>query len=931
MISPGDKLKHYEIIKSIGKGGMGEVYLARDTILDRKVAIKFLPEEMQRDEKARARLLKEAKAAASLDHPFICKIYETGEAARKVFFVMEYVEGRDLMQRLEEGSLPLRDSLQMSLEIAEALEEAHNKGIVHRDLKPSNIMITPQGHIKVMDFGLAKHVVHEGEADITKTLTQTSLTGEGAIVGTVAYMSPEQARGEAVDARSDIFSLGIIIYEMTTGRYPFSKASPLETLTSILRDATPPPNIKPKMMNPVLSPILRKALAKEPDSRYQKVADLAVDIRKLLRETVGGPRILLRGWPVIVGAILIVTMLLTGIWWFVLRGKVSTPAKGPEPISVLIADFQNQTGDPIFDGTLEHALGIGLEGAPFISIYNRAQARELLNKLDPEAGAHLTSKNAQLLCRREGINIVVSGWIAPSSDGFAISAWALDPVKSERVAEASETIKAKADVLNAAQSLANDLRSDLGDIPPESAKALGMETFTASSLEAMKLYANAQDLAALGKDEEAIPVYLEAIKKDPNLGRAYAGLAVCYRNRREDGEALKYYEKAMALIDQMTDREKYRTRGGYYFLNKNYKQAIQEYSALREQYPSDSAGDTNLPLALFFTRNMQKALEEGQRAVDRHPGRITPWNNLVWYAMAAGKFDKAEQEVHKILEQNPKFPDAHVCLALIELEKGRNDKAAEAYQKLASFGKYEASWASTGLADLALYEGRLSDAKNILEKGIAEDLKNDDKGSAAHKYTMLARTLLLREKKAQAVDAADRAVELSRKDSSILFAAAQIYVNAGEEEKARSPVQALKDLVQSEPQAYARLIEGELSLSKGNTAEAIKYFQEAQTFVDTWFGHFALGRAYLESEEYIEAHSEFELCLKRYGETTAIFLNDLPTFSYFPPVLYCYARAQEALNSPGAKESYQKFLKIKEKGDEGDPLVEDCLRRLALL
>ena len=925
MAKPGDKIKHYEILEEIGKGGMGEVYLAQDTTLDRKVAIKFLPEKMQKDAKARVRLLREAKAAASLDHPFICKVYETGEIDNKAFIVMEYVEGKDLREKLDEGLLPLRDSLQMALEIAEALEEAHKKGIVHRDLKPANIMLTPQGHVKVMDFGLAKQILPKGEEAITKTLTQASITEQGAIVGTVAYMSPEQAKGETVDARSDIFSLGILLYEMTSGNHPFSKPSAIETLSSILRDSTPPVSVKPKMVNPVLTPILRKALAKEPGDRYQKVGDLAIAIRKLQRETSGERRLVYRSLPVIAATILIIAMILTGFWWFVLRGKVSTPVKGPEPISVLITDFQNQTGDPIFDGTLEHALGIGLEGAPFISIYSRAQARELVNKLDPEAGGRLSSKNAQLLSRREGINIVVSGWIAPSADGYAISAWVLDPVKSERIGEASETIKAKADVLNAAKSLANDLRSDLGDIPPESARALSIETFTASSLEAMKLYANAQDLAALGRDEEAIPVYHEAIKKDPNLGRAYAGLAVCYRNRREDDEALKYYEKAMSLIDQMTDREKFRTRGGYYFLNKNYKQAIQEYSALREQYPADSAGDTNLPLALFFTRNMQKALEEGQHAVDRHPGRITPWNNLVWYAMAAGKFDKAEQEVRKIMEFDPKFPDAYVCLALVELEKGRNDKAAEAYQKLAPYGEYEASWASTGLADLALYEGRLNDAKKILEEGIPKALENGFKTSAAHQYTMLAQVLHLQEKKALAVDSADSAVATSKNDS-IFYAAAQIYINAGREEKARDLVQVLNGRVQSEPQAYARLIEGELRLAQGNTAEAIKYFQEAQTFVDTWFGHVALGRAYLEGEEYIEAHSEFELCLKRHGETTAIFLNDLPTFSYLPPVHYYLGRAQEALNSPGAKESYQKFLKIKEKADR-DWMVKDARKR----
>ena len=927
MAKPGDKVKHYEILEELGKGGMGEVFLAQDTILDRKVAIKFLPEKMQKDGTARMRLLREAKAAASLDHPFICKIYETGEIDNKAYIVMEYIEGKDLREKLDEGLLPLRDSLQMALEIAEALEVAHGKGIVHRDLKPANIMLTPQGHVKVMDFGLAKQILPKGEEAITKTLTQASLTEQGTIVGTLAYMSPEQAKGETVDARSDIFSLGILIYEMMSGIHPFSKPSAIETLSSILKDSTPAVSVKPRAVNPVLTPILRKALAKEPGDRYQKVADFAVDIRKLLRDTVGGPRLLFHGWHLAVATFLVIAMLATGAWFLARRGRVSSQEPGSETISVLVADFQNQTGDPIFDGTIEQMLGIGLEQAPFISIYNRTRAREQVKKSDPTSEGKLTSKNSQLLSRREEITLVVSGWIASSDKGYAITTWTMDPVKSERIAEADVTIESKADVLNAVQSLANKLIPQMGDISPESLKTLSSEIFTATSLEAMKSYTQAQDLADQGKDEEAIPIYLEAIQKDPNLGRAHAGLAVVYRNRRNKIEANKYYQKAMTLLDQMTDREKYRTRGGYYFLNNNYKQAIQEYSTLKEQYPADSGVDTNLSLAYFYTRNMQKAFEEGQRTVDREPGSITPWNNLVWYAIAVGKFDKAEKEVRKILEFDPTFPDAYVLLALIEIEKGRNNKAEEAYQELASYGTYEESWASTGLADLALYEGRSNDARKILETGISKDLEEGDKYSAAYKYTMLAHTLLLQNKKALAVDAADSAATAS-KGEDILYASAQIYIQAGEEEKAKNIAKELSTRVQSDPQAYAKLIEGEIMLAKGNTTEAVKLFQEAQASTDTWLGHFALGRAFLEGEEYIEAHSEFDLCLKRYGETTSIFLNDFPSFHYFLPVHYYYGRTQEALNSPGAKESYERFLKLKEKDDGSDPMVEDARCRL---
>jgi serine/threonine protein kinase len=258
MFSPGDKIQHYEIIELLGKGGMGEVYLTHDTILDRKVALKFLPDELEGDQRTRERFLREAKSAAALDHPFICKIYETGEWHGKAFIAMEYIEGNTLKDRMEQEPLPLREAVRVTLEIAEALENAHKAGIVHRDLKPANIMISSQGHTKVMDFGLAKRILPGGgPTELSRTLTQASITERGSIAGTIAYMSPEQAKGENVDARSDIFSLGIILYEMLSGKHPFSRPSPIETLTSILRDAVPPTHITPKSVNPVLNPILR--------------------------------------------------------------------------------------------------------------------------------------------------------------------------------------------------------------------------------------------------------------------------------------------------------------------------------------------------------------------------------------------------------------------------------------------------------------------------------------------------------------------------------------------------------------------------------------------------------------------------------------------------------------------------------------------------
>ena len=925
MISPGDRVKHYEVLELLGKGGMGEIFLAQDTILDRKVALKFLPEEMQKDDKARIRLLREARAAASLDHPFICKIFEAGEHEGKIFIVMEYLEGKDLKGMLEKETLPLRDSLQLALEIAEALEDAHKKGIVHRDLKPSNIMLTPQGHAKVMDFGLAKHFLTEGEADITTTLTQESITEHGAIVGTLAYMSPEQARGEAVDARSDIFSLGIIIYEMTTGKHPFSRSSPLETLTSILRDSTPPVNIKPKMMNPVLSPILRKALAKEPENRYQDIRDLIVDIRKLQRETFGGARLFFRGWPAIAASAVIIVMLAVGVLLLIRRPPSEPGTIAQQPVSVLIADFQNQTGDADFDESLEELMRIGLEGASHISVFERAQARELAPQFDPGSDGTINPKVALMISTREGISVIVNGSVEIGSGGYDIKVWALDPVKNEKKADLSRTIKTKEEVLKAIDFLSGKLRKELGDIQPESARVFAQETFTASSLVAMNAYARGQELMHT-KREEAIEWFRKALDNDPNLGRAYAGLASVYHNLKQHEEAEKYYKMALERIDQMSEREKHRTQGGYYLLKRNYQKAIEEFSALVEKFPADTSGYTNLAFAYFYSVDMAKAAEVGRRAVELNPNESIPRYNLVWYTMGAGDFDAAEQEVHALIKLDPEYWDVYVCKALIELAQGLPAQAVETYRILEAQNTYGASLAATGLADFALYEGRYSDSKSILEEGIAFDLKNSQEYIAADKYITLAQLHLLQGKKDLAGDAAERAIATYKREE-VLFAAAQVYARAGQEDKARDLAGELRMNIEPINRAYARLIGGELSMARGDVSGAVDLFLEAQGIVDTWLSHFLLGQAYLEAEAYSEAYTEFDRCLKRRGEATSVFFSDLPTYRYLPPVFYYLGRAQEGLNSPEAKDSYKAFLSIKEKGD-GDWMVEDARRRL---
>jgi serine/threonine protein kinase/predicted Zn-dependent protease len=922
----GQKVKQFKILNQIGKGGMGEVYLAKDTILDRKVAIKFLTAEMQQDPAARQRLLKEARAAAALDHPFICKVYETGEVEGEGFIAMEYVEGQDLKEKLEKEPLSLPESLRITLEIAEALEDAHKKGILHRDLKPANIMITPQNHVKVMDFGLAKRFL-SGEETIAQTITKATETEQGALIGTLAYMSPEQAKGEEIDVRSDIFSLGIILQEMIAGSHPFYKASAIETLSSILRDPPPQTQVRPKSINPILAPILRKALAKKRQDRYQNMGEFIDAVRSLQREITGERRLPLRSWQIGLASVLVIGMLITGVLLLIRRPPVSQEAAETETISVLIANIQNRTGDAIFDGVLEKALDISLADASFIQIHNRQDALKLAAELDPNAGETLDEELAQLVSRRAGVNVVVGGSIEQRGEGYAVQVWALDTVKSERVFEDTITIGTKSEILKTADRFAAELRSNLGHIPADSLQALTKETFTTTSLEAMKAYALAQELDDQGRSEEALNEYLRAIDHDPNFGRAYSGVALMYYNSGRYEEAEVYFKEALKRIDQMTDREKYRDRGLYAIMTRDFKKAIDEFNALLKQYPGDYVIHANLAIAYFYARNMPKAVEEGRLDVKYNPQGVWSHYNLTWYVLAVGDLETAEEESRKALELEPSFEKAYITLALTQLAKDQPAKAVETYKKLQDLNSYGRTLGTTGLADLALYQGRLSEAGEILDAAIAFDLENGQTYDAAEKCIMLAQAYLLQEKNELAVKLASQAVDISD-EVDILFSAAQVYLNAGQKQEARTLAAELDRKPQPEPRVYAKLIGGELSRSRGDIGNAVSLFHEAKDIIDSWIGHLFLGRAYLQAEDYTAAYSEFETCLKRGGEAASVFLNDLPTYHYLPPIYYYLGRAQEGLGSEAASDSYRRFLKIKEKDDGSDPMVQDARRRL---
>jgi len=930
MVNPGDRIRHYGIVRLLGKGGMGEVYLARDTALERNVALKFLPDELEDDPQMKERFIREAKSAAALDHPFICKIYETGSYQGKGYIAMEYVEGETLQDRMSRERVSLKEAVRIALEIGEALENAHKAGIVHRDLKPANIMLSSQGHTKVMDFGLAKHVLPGTDASgISRTVTQQSLTAHGAIAGTIAYMSPEQAKGGKLDGRSDIFSLGIILYEMITGGNPFSKPSPIETLTSILRDEAPATHVTPKSVNPLLNPIVHKALAKSADERYLKIGDFVGDLQKAYREVGGGGgRLFSRRAMVVGGGILGVALGGFLIDRIVRRPAAPAEATGPKTVSVLIADVANTTGDPMFDGVLEQLLAFSLGSAEGIAVFERKQAAGLIIKLDPAAEGRLTGERALLLSRREGINAVINSSIESAKNGYLVKARAVDAVSGKTIVQAEQPIKDKKEILKTPDFLSAKLRAGLGVISADSSEALIKETFTTSSLEAMKAYTEAQRLDSLGKEKEAIEAYLRAIDHDPEFGRAYAGLAVAYYAQGERQLAAKYYKDALSRIDQMTEREKHRTRGGYYLFMSNFKRAIEEYSALVQEYPKDQAGYTNLAFAYFLSCKMREASQIGLLAVELDPENLDYRFNQSVYALAAGDFDNAREEANKTLGIDPQYAKAFVVLALVDLAQGRPDGAIRSYEKAQGMGSRAASFAATGLADLAMYEGRLADAVGILEKGIASDKDNKSSFRAADKSLILAQAYLGQGKNDAADKAADQALALYRGEET-LFAAGLIYLEAGKEDKARVVAGELGKKVQDLHLSYGKLVGGYLSIERGDTANGLKLFEEAQGLVDTWQGRFALGRAYLAAKAFTEAEAEFEKCAQRRGEALTVYLNDLPTMRALDSLDYYAGRTLEGQGKrEAARAVYQKFLKIKANADPGQAMIADARKRI---
>src|SRR5579864_2200196 len=559
-LRPGTFLSgRYEIMQLLGQGGMGAVYKARDKELDRLVAIKLIRPELARNPEILQRFKQELILARQITHKNVIRIFDLGQSDGIKFITMDFVEGQDLRALLRErGKFPLNEAGRIMLQICRALEAAHAEHVIHRDLKPQNIMLDRKSRVYVMDFGIARSAHVPG-------MTQT-----GALIGTPEYMSPEQARGEKLDERSDIFSLGVIFYEILTGKTPYPSDTPLATLWKRMPEpVTPPSKLEPSLPF-ALNEIVVRALDIEPARRFANAREMAHQLEIWLGPSAESSAIFLPAphtthywkWAsVALGALLVIAIVA-----FRLKGPAKPPAVHGA-VSVLVADFANATGDSVFDETLEPPLSVALEDASFISSFSRNQAKKIAAQLQPGASS-LEETTARLVGVREGIPFIVAGLIGRKGSGYEVRARTLEAATGKILLEVDETADDKKGVLGVVGKIAAKTRRALGDTTPESAQLAAAEAYTTNSLEAAHSYAAAQDLEWAGKWEEAIPLYEQAVQSDPNLGRAYAGLAATSANMGRRKDADKYYQLALAHIDRMSDREKYRTRGGYYLANR---------------------------------------------------------------------------------------------------------------------------------------------------------------------------------------------------------------------------------------------------------------------------------------------------------------------------------------------------------------------------
>ena len=706
----GESLGHYRFVEKIGAGGMGEVHLARDTILNRNVALKILPTLFTMDPVRVRRFQQEARAASALNHPNILTIYEIREVNSTHYIATEYIEGETLRARLGRGALKITEAIETAFQVTNALVAAHDAGIVHRDIKPENIMLRKDGIVKVLDFGLAKLTERSASDSEASTIVHTD---EGIIMGTAQYMSPEQARGLKVDARTDIWSLGCVLYEMLAGRAPFAESTTGDVIVSILEREPPPLTRYADDVPAELGWLIKKALRKDRDERYQTSKELLSDLRNLKHRfefeaelertaqpvgdsseiaardsgrqaniaTVALPashptssaEYIVSGirnhkaWTALVLAA-ILTAAAFAAFYYSNRAEVLT-----EKDTILLTEFVNTTGDPVFDGTLRQALAVNLGQSPFLNIFSDQRVREALRYMERSADERVTKEIGREICQREGLKAVLTGSIASLGNNYVITLEALNAQTGDSLALEQVQAESKEQVIAKLGDAATKLREKLGESLSSIQKFdTPIQNATTSSLEAFKAFVIGQELARKGNHAEAIPHFKRAIELDPNFAMAYVGLAVIYYNEPDPaGLTAQYAAKAFELRDRVTERERFRISEFYYnFVTDEFDKRIEILELANRTYPGSTGTLNNLVLANAEIGKYEKNIELATEALRIDPNAAVVYGNLGWNYMALGRYDEARATFEQAYARNLHYYHTHGTNYLVAFGQG---------------------------------------------------------------------------------------------------------------------------------------------------------------------------------------------------------------------------------------------------------------------